>query len=50
LSGDIALNTPTKHPLRGLLVAQFVGAFNNNALKWFVALLAVDRLKTRQQS
>jgi len=29
-----------------LLVAQFVGAFNNNALKWFVALLAVDRLKT----
>jgi acyl-[acyl-carrier-protein]-phospholipid O-acyltransferase / long-chain-fatty-acid--[acyl-carrier-protein] ligase len=32
----------SKDPLRGLLVAQFAGAFNNNALKWFAALLAVE--------
>ncbi|MFQ5768056.1 MAG: MFS transporter, partial [Acidobacteriota bacterium] len=29
------------HPLRGLLVAQFLGAFNDNAWKLFVALLAM---------
>ncbi|MCH8241887.1 MAG: MFS transporter [Planctomycetes bacterium] len=30
-----------KHPLRGLLVSQFFGAFNDNAWKLFVALLAI---------
>jgi len=33
-----------KNPLRGLLVAQFFGAFNDNALKVFVALLAMRNL------
>lgn len=33
-------NTST-HPLRGLLVAQFCGAFNDNAWKLMVALLAI---------
>ncbi len=33
-----------KHPLRGLLVAQFFGAFNDNALKVFVALMAMRNL------
>lgn len=32
---------PQSHPLRGLLVAQFFGAFNDNALKVFVAFLAM---------
>ncbi len=32
------------HPLRGLLVAQFFGAFNDNAWKLFVALLAIVSL------
>ncbi|MFQ5742665.1 MAG: acyl-[ACP]--phospholipid O-acyltransferase [Acidobacteriota bacterium] len=32
------------HPLRGLLVAQFFGAFNDNALKVTVALLAMRNL------
>ena len=32
--------SPT-HPLRGLLVAQFLGAFNDNAWKLIVALLAM---------
>ena len=30
-----------RHPLRGLLVAQFLGAFNDNAWKLFVAFLAI---------
>ena len=30
-----------RHPLRGLLVAQFCGAFNDNAWKLMVALLAI---------
>ncbi|HEU4402404.1 MAG TPA: acyl-[ACP]--phospholipid O-acyltransferase [Candidatus Polarisedimenticolia bacterium] len=30
-----------RHPLRGLLLAQFFGAFNDNAWKWIVALLAI---------
>jgi acyl-[acyl-carrier-protein]-phospholipid O-acyltransferase/long-chain-fatty-acid--[acyl-carrier-protein] ligase len=38
------LGEPVRHPLRGLLLAQFLGSFNNNALKWFVALLAVETL------
>ncbi len=29
------------HPLRGLLIAQFLGAFNDNAWKLIVALLAI---------
>jgi acyl-[acyl-carrier-protein]-phospholipid O-acyltransferase/long-chain-fatty-acid--[acyl-carrier-protein] ligase len=33
-------NTPL-HPLRGLLIAQFFGAFNDNAWKLMVALLAI---------
>ena len=34
------MSQPT-HPLRGLLVAQFLGAFNDNAWKLIVALLAI---------
>ncbi len=30
-----------KHPLRGLLIVQFLGAFNDNAWKLIVALLAI---------
>jgi acyl-[acyl-carrier-protein]-phospholipid O-acyltransferase / long-chain-fatty-acid--[acyl-carrier-protein] ligase len=30
-----------RHPLRGLLIAQFFGAFNDNAWKLMVALLAI---------
>ena len=37
-------NTRAKHPLRGLLLAQFLGAFNDNALKVFVALMAMKNL------
>ena len=37
-------NTRAKHPLRGLLLAQFLGAFNDNALKVFVALMAMRNL------
>lgn len=33
-----------KHPLRGLLIAQFCGAFNDNAWKLMVALLAIRQL------
>ena len=32
---------PSRHPLAGLLVAQFFGAFNDNAFKMVVALLAI---------
>ena len=35
------MTTPTRHPLRGLLIAQFCGAFNDNAWKLMVALLAI---------
>ena len=31
------------HPLRGLLIAQFFGAFNDNAWKLMVALLAIGQ-------
>jgi len=31
----------SRHPLRGLLIAQFFGAFNDNAWKLMVALLAI---------
>ena len=33
--------SPASHPLRGLLIAQFFGAFNDNAWKLMVALLAI---------
>src|SRR6478672_11658133 len=32
------------NPLRGLLIAQFCGAFNDNAWKLMVALLAIRQL------
>src|SRR5262245_58133985 len=32
------------HPLRGLLIAQFCGAFNDNAWKLMVALLAIGQV------
>ncbi|MDE3050211.1 MAG: hypothetical protein KGJ48_09955, partial [Nitrospirota bacterium] len=34
----------TQHPLRGLLIAQFCGAFNDNAWKLMVALLGIRQL------
>lgn len=34
----------TAHPLRGLLIAQFFGAFNDNAWKLMVALLAIRQV------
>lgn len=34
-------STSVVHPLRGLLIAQFCGAFNDNAWKLMVALLAI---------
>ena len=34
-------STSVAHPLRGLLIAQFCGAFNDNAWKLMVALLAI---------
>jgi acyl-[acyl-carrier-protein]-phospholipid O-acyltransferase/long-chain-fatty-acid--[acyl-carrier-protein] ligase len=36
--------TRTKHPLRGLLIAQFCGAFNDNAWKLIVALLGIQQV------
>jgi len=36
----------TTSPLRGLLIAQFCGAFNDNAWKLMVALLAIRQLAT----
>ncbi|MFO1078541.1 MAG: MFS transporter [Planctomycetota bacterium] len=33
--------TPTKNPLPGLLTAQFLGAFNDNAFKMIVALFGI---------
>ena len=34
--------TDSEHPLRGLLIAQFCGAFNDNAWKLIVALLGIN--------
>ena len=34
----------TSHPLRGLLIAQFCGAFNDNAWKLMVALLGIRQV------
>ena len=36
-----------QHPLRGLLLAQFFGAFNDNAWKLIVALLAIRAARAR---
>ena len=41
------MNEQPKHPLRGLLVAQFFGAFNDNAWKLAVTFLAL-RAVTQQ--
>ena len=38
------MDEPHAHPLRGLLIAQFLGAFNDNAWKLCVALLAIRRV------
>ena len=42
------MTTPTtpssSHPLRGLLIAQFCGAFNDNAWKLIVALLGIQHV------
>ena len=38
------MDQPQRHPLRGLLVAQFFGAFNDNAWKLIVALLAIRQI------
>ena len=39
-----SMDQPPRHPLRGLLVAQFCGAFNDNAWKLIVALLAIRQI------
>jgi acyl-[acyl-carrier-protein]-phospholipid O-acyltransferase/long-chain-fatty-acid--[acyl-carrier-protein] ligase len=36
-----------RHPLAGLLAAQFLGAFNDNAWKLFVAVLGIRALAAR---
>ena len=41
LQHKVAGTSPASHPLRGLLIAQFFGAFNDNAWKLMVALLAI---------
>ncbi|KAF4515793.1 hypothetical protein B566_EDAN000028 [Ephemera danica] len=38
------MTTPSSHPLRGLLIAQFFGAFNDNAWKLLVALLGIRQI------
>ena len=35
------MSEPNAHPMRGLLVAQFFGAFNDNAWKMIVIALAL---------
>ncbi len=48
------MNNPTHHPsrspLRGLLIAQFFGAFNDNAWKLMVALLAIRQLASQMEA
>ena len=46
----IELNTKSKNPLRGLLVSQFFGAFNDNAWKIIVIELAFMMAKTNATS
>jgi acyl-[acyl-carrier-protein]-phospholipid O-acyltransferase / long-chain-fatty-acid--[acyl-carrier-protein] ligase len=38
---NFSMTHTSSHPLRGLLIAQFFGAFNDNAWKLMVALLAI---------
>src|SRR4051812_40865602 len=38
---------PARHPMRGLLVAQALGAFNDNAWKQVVVLLAMAAATTQ---
>jgi len=38
------MTDPSRHSLRGLLIAQFCGAFNDNAWKLMVALLSIRQL------
>ncbi|MGB0910607.1 MAG: acyl-[ACP]--phospholipid O-acyltransferase [Nitrospirales bacterium] len=40
------MSQPLHHPLRGLLITQFCGAFNDNAWKLMVALLAIKQVST----
>lgn len=44
------MQASSPHPLRGLLIAQFCGAFNDNAWKLIVALLAIRRLTAEAQA
>ena len=46
LQHKVADISPASHPLRGLLIAQFFGAFNDNAWKLMVALLAIRQATT----
>src|SRR5258706_6037047 len=39
------MTKPQDHPLRGLIVAQLFGAFNDNAFKLFVALLSIRAVR-----
>ncbi|MGH9577512.1 MAG: MFS transporter, partial [Terriglobales bacterium] len=39
--------SPARLPLRGLLIAQFCGAFNDNAWKLMVALLAIRQISSQ---
>ena len=41
---ETAAPVPARHPLLGLLVAQFLGAFNDNAFKMVVLLLALAKV------
>src|SRR5262245_36024670 len=43
-------NHLVRRPLAGLLVAQFFGAFNDNAFKMMVALLAIDAVKSHGEA
>ena len=44
------LSTNSNRPLLGLLVAQFFGAFNDNAFKMLVALLAIATVPTGDEA
>lgn len=44
LGGDRSQGAQSQRPLRGLLIAQFFGAFNDNAWKLLVALLAIQSI------
>ncbi|MDT7044052.1 acyl-[ACP]--phospholipid O-acyltransferase [Candidatus Nitronereus thalassa] len=44
------MNRSSPNPIRGLLIAQFFGAFNDNAWKLMVALLAIKQLASQMGS